>query len=508
MSQMILSLRVLTSNGQPMAAPIAVEFGAQGGTIGRASHCTLVLPDPGKLISREQARIEWRGDAFLFCDLGGNASLLNDRALGGTREARLSAGDRIRIGAYALVAEMIPRDEDAGVRRGISGGQAAWGVHAQDGQGADDGARDAAGLFGVDLLRRPVGGAGGASGAMGGSGAIGAIGSVSDHASPGSHALPASFGLRRLPAVAPAPRLTLPDSFDPLGAQPAAPPSDADVLMPKRTTDARRGLPEDLGGIGGSAESDEIAGIAGIGGSDESSEIRPVNEINRLPEHPSPPASKPPTSPRAPASRAPDTDPVLAALLEGLGLDVRHPLTLDAAALARLSGEMLRESLAGAMAALRSRTSIKQEARLDRTVIATRDNNPLKFFPDVDSALLQMFSGRVAGYLPPDEAVRQAFADLAAHELAVMAGMRAALDGMEARFHPARIEAQAGGARSRSLLPGRKARLWDLYVAMQARSGRDAAAGGGTFAEQAFNEGYQQQIAALSGGARAPNQQG
>ena len=43
---MSLTLRVLSLNEQPLTQPITAQFGAQGGTIGRADHNTMALPDP------------------------------------------------------------------------------------------------------------------------------------------------------------------------------------------------------------------------------------------------------------------------------------------------------------------------------------------------------------------------------------------------------------------------------------------------------------------------------
>jgi type VI secretion system protein len=98
----ILSLRVVTFNDQPVAEPLSIAFGPAGGTIGRATDCTLALPDPQRAISRVQARIEYRDGEYFLCDAGSNPSVLNHRPLGGTREARLAHGDRLEIGAYLL----------------------------------------------------------------------------------------------------------------------------------------------------------------------------------------------------------------------------------------------------------------------------------------------------------------------------------------------------------------------------------------------------------------------
>jgi type VI secretion system FHA domain protein len=62
-------------------------------------------------------------------------------------------------------------------------------------------------------------------------------------------------------------------------------------------------------------------------------------------------------------------------------------------------------------------------------------------------------------------AMRDAFDDLRAHQLGVMAGMKAALDGVLDRFNPQQLEAQlTQKSKLNALLPSlRKARLWELF---------------------------------------------
>ena len=214
----------------------------------------------------------------------------------------------------------------------------------------------------------------------------------------------------------------------------------------------------------------------------------------------SPPSSPEPLAQRAPAPRdaasvASQNPATLQALLEGLGLDPTRAPNLPEPEFARLIGAMLREALRGTMGVLRARSMTKREARLDTTMIVARDNNPLKFFPDVDSALAQMLTGRSAGYLPPDEALKRAFDDIEAHELAVLAGMRAALAHVLGRFDPASIEAQLKdpGALEK-VLSNRKAKLWDLFVGLQGAIAREADDDFQKLFGQAFNDAYEAQI--------------
>jgi type VI secretion system FHA domain protein len=73
---------------------------------------------------------------------------------------------------------------------------------------------------------------------------------------------------------------------------------------------------------------------------------------------------------------------------------------------------------------------------------------------------------RTLGYMSPVQAVQEAFEDIQAHELAVMAGLRAALAALLARLDPAELDrAATRGSVLDNLLPAtRKARCWDVLT--------------------------------------------
>ena len=153
-----------------------------------------------------------------------------------------------------------------------------------------------------------------------------------------------------------------------------------------------------------------------------------------------------------------------AALLQGLGAPgVRiEALTPE---LMLLIGQLLRESTRGAVELLLARTALKREMRAQVTMIVARENNPLKFSPSVEMALQHLLSPTTPGFMPAASAVRDAFDDLRAHQLGVMAGMKAALDGVLQRFDPQQLEAQLSSRSTLSnLIPSsRKAKLWELF---------------------------------------------
>jgi FHA domain-containing protein len=80
--------------------------------------------------------------------------------------------------------------------------------------------------------------------------------------------------------------------------------------------------------------------------------------------------------------------------------------------------------------------------------------------------LVQMLGKKMRGFMPPDEAMQDAFNDLSAHELGVIAGTRAALDEVLTKFDPAILgERLVRGSLLEKALPAiRKTKLWDLYL--------------------------------------------
>ncbi len=74
-----------------------------GGSIGRDSACTLVLPDVEKRISRRHAQITWRDGQFRLRNQGSAiAVMVNRKPLDYGADIALASGDRVDIGEFAL----------------------------------------------------------------------------------------------------------------------------------------------------------------------------------------------------------------------------------------------------------------------------------------------------------------------------------------------------------------------------------------------------------------------
>lgn len=172
-----------------------------------------------------------------------------------------------------------------------------------------------------------------------------------------------------------------------------------------------------------------------------------------------------PAQAAVPQAAAAEVDALLQALREGLDTP---ELRLDALTpdLMRLIGGLLREAASGTVDLLLARAAFKNEMRAALTMIAARENNPLKFSPSAEVALLHLLAPPARGFLAAAPAMRDAYTDLRAHQYGMVAGMRSALDGVLARFDPSQLESQlTKGSVFDSLIPGsRKARLWEAFV--------------------------------------------
>jgi type VI secretion system FHA domain protein len=453
----MITLSVHTYRDAAPPVPLARRFDRLGGSLGRSPGNELVLDDPGKYISRIHARIEYRDGGYSLVDVGSNPSLVNDRPVGAGRSAQLADGDRITLGDYQLVVQVEPEAHAAPAQLPPSPLQIEPALPRvapelpvnPDDSLAGAGILDVGGdphnpsfdPLGLNLFGSPAPAAPDAAGVLAWRGA------ESDHVPP-QH-LPFQPPPPPAQPIAPpaAPRMAIPDDYDPL----------ADFLPPRMQAAA-------------------------------------------------PPAPAPAPAPPAPPVEAPARtagpsaadDPVIQALLRGLGLSELNTKR-SAEEVAELAGAMLREAAAGTMGVLMGRAMTKRENRMEMTMIGAQANNPLKFFPDADSALTQMMNGTMPGYMAPARAFANAFDDLKAHELAMMAGMRAALAGVLQRFDPAAIEArlQVPTVMDKVLAGHRKARMWDRMVELYTQMALEADSDFHKLFGEAFGEAYEEQVERL-----------
>ncbi|KWT65636.1 MULTISPECIES: type VI secretion system-associated FHA domain protein TagH [unclassified Variovorax] len=166
---------------------------------------------------------------------------------------------------------------------------------------------------------------------------------------------------------------------------------------------------------------------------------------------------------RHPVDMPPKLNELAAAFARGAGLGPEAaPLTPE---WMEHLGALLRATAEGTLALLQSRAITKRQMRAEGTRIAPRQNNPLKFSPDATEALSRMLQREASpGFLDPVAALHDAHRDLLVHQVAMVAGMRAAVFELFSRLGPEAAENGEGPAHGISRLPlFRAAALWQRH---------------------------------------------
>jgi type VI secretion system FHA domain protein len=187
------------------------------------------------------------------------------------------------------------------------------------------------------------------------------------------------------------------------------------------------------------------------------------------------------------------------AFLTGTGLNEVNLEPEEMINFMHTAGQSLRELTQGYKQVLSTRTSLKNEFRLGMTTMQPTENNPLKISVDVEDALIKLLLPSMRGYLPAIEAIQEATDDLQAHQMALLAGLRAALSSLVALFDPEALEKDLQKASTvDNLLPSvRKAKYWELFKKNYRTAAADAENDFLHFLGDEFNTAYEQQIQRL-----------
>ncbi|MBH3341313.1 type VI secretion system-associated FHA domain protein TagH [Pseudomonas mendocina] len=436
--------------------------------IGRSTDNDWVLPDPARLVSSKHCLVQNKDGRYYITDSSTNGVELvkaGIRMQRGNSEL-LQHGEVIRIGEYEIAVAL-----ESSIAEGSAPFSSAASANSFEALMAN---QQAAPVSPFDAPTNPFD-------------------------------APASAHLQSV-----APHETLPDLFDFLGPSTAAPPPVADhvpvqqhdfrppeftapapPIEPKPTPSAPGLIPDDWNLF------DDIAPAA--------APVAPLPEHAPRPEPTAPATSPIPAPVAAPVAQAPATQPqtaqpddaLLQAFLRGAGLDQLRLDGQQAAAQMESIGRSYRLMVEGLIDVLRARSSLKGEFRLQQTMVQPVENNPLKFAPNAEEALLLLLRGGNSAFMPADQAVQDGFEDLRAHQLAVMAGIQAAIRHLLARFEPQTLEARMGkGGGLASLLPGsRQAQCWQQFVELYATLSREAEDDFQDLFGREFGRAYEQHIA-------------
>lgn len=497
---MSLTIKAVQYKGLPPVDDLSARFDAQGGSIGRSPTNDLVLPDPEKFISRLHAQIRFENGHYVIEDASAAGTVLNDGdAPLQHSTAILKNGDRLRIGEYDL---MVFVEDEA-----VSPVSAVLPPIVEPVRQLD--------LMEGSVLDGPFG-------------AAEVKPSPEFFASfveqPDSSPIHESFSL---PGVTPTPTTTdeldLGDLLSTLDDLPApatvfsssahaaldlpelpadfftddVPPAAESISIPETEPSSDDISARELEPSFATPESVRAAPVAPDWDAKSEPAVAPLptpGAASAVSIESAPPVVMPSVAVPVSQKTEPthDIDPsLLQAFLAGAGIHDPNLLPPEQwPDVMQTSGELLRAMVAGLMQVLRARAELKSQFRVSVTTMRSLDNNPLKFTPNVDDALKLLLAPTNPGFLVPKQAVSEGFNDIMNHQVAMTAGIQAALADILESFDPQRIEKSC----TDGVLFQKKAKCWERYV--ESYPSLKAAAQDEFFGE-AFADAYEKQMVML-----------
>jgi type VI secretion system FHA domain protein len=484
-----LTLRLTIENVPSLTSgdPVVKDLDGHGLVIGRAGHVDWTLPDPQAMISSVHCEIDYRDGVYWLTDCSTNGTYLNGAAERLPAPVQLKDGDLIGIGQY-----MVRVSFEGDPRRASPAGSSAAAAPAPTG----------ASLWG-NLDEKPD-----------------------------TAAATDAFGLPKRKAIFSSGDRPVEEAFRP--PEPISRPADIFGLGAAGGGNAGYAAPapagQDIFGLGGGTPApapatDWGAPAAGVWPSatpTPAATASPASiwgtltapvEVDFTPPPPPSPAAVaaavPPPAPAGPAAAgavAAAEQALFARFLAGAGLRARDVDELPPASVLAAAGELLRQTADGLIQLLYARARLRNQFGVGTEVTSfQRDgNNPLKWTRSAEEALRQIVGKPDRGFLPGPQAVRGAFEDLQAHEMALMAAMQEALKDTIQRFSPAAIRARPSQSTllSRLLPAARDAALWQAYEAeFNAMANETEAAYLDVFAKN-FKKAYARNLARVDGPGR------
>ena len=118
--------------------------------------------------------------------------------------------------------------------------------------------------------------------------------------------------------------------------------------------------------------------------------------------------------------------------LDGLSDDQREALAITAASL-------FKQCIGNLQQSLKTRSELKDELRLAQTTVQTSGNNPLRHAANSSEALTLMMRAQEPGQMSAPQAIARAYRDLQAHQVALSAASRTALNRMLEHLSPEQL---------------------------------------------------------------------
>ena len=441
---MSLLLDVISYQGDPLDSPSSFTVDDMPVTIGRRSDNHWVLPDPENFLSGHHASVDCRDGRYFMTDSSSNGVFINQSPspIGKGLSVELVDGDHIRIGDYDITVSLIA-SSPAQNTPDFPDNPFPDNPFGDDEAEMDD---DPFKNFGMDIPEPDI--------------------EPSPEKGPGS----AEY---------------FPQEPDPF----------ADFLSPSDSGEERKIQNAPISPL-----EEPFEPQSGKNHQKTSSDNHKLaRQTNRLPsqtQRSKPGPEKTTTGQPSHPATATASSASIHKFLQGAGLDnsaLADTLSDDTF---YIIGKLLRTSVQGAMEVLRSRTDLQKIIGTDVTTMKAKNNNPIKFSVSGDEALTRLLTPHTQGYMQSVDAIEEAFDDMKAHQMAVLAGMQSALQSVLKRFNPEVLEQrlEKKSPISAAIPIHRQAKLWgqfeELYETIEVEAQDDF----NQLFGRAFARAYEEQV--------------
>ena len=469
---MELVLEITSSEQFLLGENASKQFFPVGGVIGRAKGCDWVIPDQSRHLSGRHAQISAEGEDFYITDLSTNGVFLNGAVspLDKNKPHKLRSEDTLMMGdiQFKAVIQLDATQNGFTPTGFIPGGNVNRAVSIAEKQGEGTPILDP-----MEMLRQKMPNAlnkeqapeispsndgnnqldqwHGDSVSM--PDGLSAIQETFDAPAMHSERLPEDWLSIDLGATASPQRI--PQTSKPLSQFPSPRPGNRDVSstgQPQPDEDPFK-TPIEITPSAMTSVMDSFQSVSPVAVSQNSS---PTSQIVSQ-------DTSQCTSQRTSQARL-YPDEHLAAFCRGLGVSQEALTSVDSVALMEQAGEALKETFAGMVHVMKGRASLKNEFRMDMTLVQVEKNNPLKFAADEKQVLQHFLKTDRDSFLSIPAALRESFSDIQEHQIGVMAAVQASLTQLLGKLDPERLEERFDRGQTKGFsMAGKRARYWDAY---------------------------------------------
>ena len=473
---MELTLTVISFNNRSADSRLSYTWSKRGGSLGRSANNDWVLPDPQRYLSGQHALIEYRSGEFFIIDTSTNGLFVNQssHALGKGNQLRLQQGDQLRLGSYELVVTLSHDPEPVSASAPSISSNWIMPPAGQQPLNAKHSAQDPFDFLEKNAASSPA---------------------INKEAqlTPAAHIADRACYLPELRQPEPLPAIQVEANPTDKSALPQAwwEESSTPILSSKASQEPLPLLPENL--LEQAKSEPELLLPEQTPLADPFSLIKPLESIK--------PSEDQPSLPKVAASESASS---AQAFLKGLGLSsLSQPPSLATAENWEAMGALLRLAVQGTLEILQARAEIKSAMHMELTTIQRRNNNPLKFSINAEDALAKLLTHHSDAYLSPERAMAEAYEDIRAHQLAVLAGMHSALQQVLRRFEPHKLveRLEKENPVSANIPVQRQAKLWGLFEELYSALEQECTDDFQHLFGLEFARAYEAQIAKLKRGA-------